>query len=404
MKINIHGFEISEPVLSEANKAYDNLLTGAIPSKMTGWLTPTDNEVVARCTELGAKFAELSDVVVVVGIGGSYLGAKAVAELLPNNGKLRFAGNTLSGAYYDQLLRELEDKDFSVIVVSKSGGTVEPGIGFRIMEQTLIARYGAIGACSRLAAVTSSESSLLGNICSANGYTRLALPENIGGRYSVFSAAGLLPLAAGGIDIASLVNGTTASNVNRETIVTYAAARQTLYRAGKKLEVLSAWEPNVRWLGEWYKQLFGESEGKDGRGLFPVSLELTADLHSMGQYMQDGERLMFETMLSFNGSANVTVPARRSDDDKLNMLSGVKLDEVNRILKEAVISAHLDGGIPVIELIPGRLTAESAGELMHFMMTSCAVSGLTMGVDPFDQPGVEAYKSKAKALFAHQNL
>jgi len=320
--------------------------------------------------------------------------------LNPQGHKLIFVGNTLSGAYYDRVKKTLENHEFSIIVISKSGTTTEPAVAFRIFENLLIERYGAEEAKNRVVAVTNPGGGALRKICESKGYPMLTIPDSVGGRYSILTPAGLLPLAASGVDVASLMRGAAVSERDNAGIaVQYAAARQALYSIkNKKIEVLSAWEPNFRWLGEWYKQLFGESEGKDGIGIFPVSLELTADLHSMGQYMQSGELIMFETFLWSEPDSLITIPFTSDNYDGFNNLAGRRLDEVNRVALDATKAAHIEGGVPAIEINIGRLNAESVGEALYFFMLSCGISGYISGVNPFDQPGVEAYKKKMKEL------
>jgi glucose-6-phosphate isomerase len=406
MKLDISGakpfIDNWDAALAKSEAAYRTLTDGSgAGSEMTGWLIreQAQGNTIKDISDHAASLRESSDTVLVIGIGGSYLGAKALVELLPNNGKLIFVGNTLSGAYYDRVINSLEGKDFSIIVVSKSGTTTEPAVGFRIFERLLLERYGSDGAKRHVAAVTNPVGGALRKICDAKGYTMLTIPDSVGGRYSVFSAAGLLPLSVAGIDITALLSGTEHSaEVNAELAIKYAAIRQALYSQGKKIEVLSCWEPTLRWVGEWYKQLFGESEGKDGKGIFPVSLEMTADLHSMGQYMQDGERHVFETFLWSSPSSGAIVPITEDDFDGFNNVAGRRLDELNRIALEATKAAHIEGRVPAIEIVSERLDAFSAGELLYFFMLSCGISGYIEGVNPFDQPGVEAYKKKMKAL------
>jgi len=391
--------------LAQAETAYKALVTrcGA-GSEMTGWLLDDNNpavssneleQILSHATRLNAN----SDIILVIGIGGSYLGAKALTELLTNNGKLVFVGNTLSGAYYDKILSALTGKNISVIVVSKSGTTTEPAIAFRIFEQLIQNRYGADEAKTRIVAVTNPNGGALRGICELKGYPMLSIPDSVGGRYSIFSAAGLLPLAASGINIIELLNGASHSSKNNAKIaVEYAAVRQALYSQGKKIEALSVWEPTLRWVGEWYKQLFGESEGKDGKGIFPVSLEMTADLHSMGQYLQDGERHLFETFLWAESASEIPVPSTGDNFDGFNNVAGRKLDDLNRIALEATKAAHIEGGVPSVEICIDRISEFTAGELLYFFMLSCGISAYCSGVNPFDQPGVEAYKKKMKAM------
>ncbi|MDR0819404.1 MAG: glucose-6-phosphate isomerase [Oscillospiraceae bacterium] len=410
MKLDLSGISsfISqaalEPWLSKAQTALETLKKGSgAGGEMTGWESIAAlKPAVQDCKTYAERLSEISDAVLVVGIGGSYLGAKAVYEIFaPPDKKCEpiFVGNTLSGAYYERVIKSLEKRDFSVIVISKSGTTTEPAVAFRIFEQLLVKRYGASEASKRIIAVTNPGGGALRKICESKNYPMLTIPDSVGGRYSIFTPAGLLPLAVAGIDIDALINGAErSSELNSELAVQYAAARQALYNSGKKIEVVSAWEPNFRWLGEWYKQLFGESEGKDGKGIFPVSLELTADLHSMGQYMQDGERTVFETFLWAESASSITVPSAEDNFDGFNNIAGRKLDEVNRVALDATKAAHIEGGVPAIEIEIGHLCANNIGELLYFFMLTCGISGYISGVNPFDQPGVEAYKKKMKQL------
>ncbi|MDR2531063.1 MAG: glucose-6-phosphate isomerase [Oscillospiraceae bacterium] len=383
----------------KSQAALETLLDGSgRGGEMTGWLNPSTADAEIS-EQYAARLRERSDVVLVCGIGGSYLGAKAVAEMLElEPGRLEFVGNTLSGGYNSRILRSLEGRDFSIVVISKSGTTTEPAVGFRIFEELLRSRYGT-DAAKRVVAVTNPGKGALRAICESRGYPMLTIPDDVGGRYSVFTPAGLLPLAAAGASVTALIRGARRSREqNLENAVTYATARRALYASGKQLEVLSVWEPSLRWLGEWYKQLFGESEGKDGIGIFPVSLEMTADLHSMGQYMQDGVRNMFETFLWTQSTAAIAVPATADDFDGFNRIAGLRLDALNRMAFDATMAAHIEGGVPAIKLEIDAMTAETVGEFLMFLMLSCGISGYASGVNPFDQPGVENYKSKLRQL------
>ncbi|MDR2606499.1 MAG: glucose-6-phosphate isomerase [Oscillospiraceae bacterium] len=408
MKLDISGVKPFignlREFLSRAESAYTALMEEpGSDGDMRGWLLKNlDSGVgadeLAEIKEHSVRLRESSDIVLVVGIGGSYLGARAVTELLPNNGKTLFVGNTLSGAYYDRVTRLLDGKDFSIAVISKSGTTTEPAVGFRCFEKLLTERYG-FAAKDRVVAVTNPDGGALRKICKLKCYPALTIPDSVGGRYSVFSAAGLLPIAAAGIDADALLHGARHSaEANSALAIQYAAARQALYAAGKKIEVLAYWEPAFRWAGEWYKQLFGESEGKDGKGIFPASTEMTADLHSLGQYLQDGERNLFETFLWSEPRSSVTVPATTDDLDGFNHIAGMRLDELNRVALEAAKSAHMEGGVPAVEIGLEPISATTVGELFYFFMLSCAISGTIQGVNPFNQPGVEAYKRKMFAL------
>ncbi|NLO48582.1 MAG: glucose-6-phosphate isomerase [Clostridiales bacterium] len=345
-----------------------------------------------------------SDVLLVIGIGGSYLGARAVIELLclenckKKKTEVFFAGTSLSGRHFGKIRNYLKDRDFSINIISKSGTTTEPSIAFRLFYRLLKERYGA-SAAKRVYATTDANAGILRNLSAANGFTTFEIPRNIGGRYSVLTAAGLLPIAAAGIDIDALIKGAGraqscfSEKSHENPAWKYAAARQALYAGGKKIEVLSAWSPEYRYLGEWWKQLFGESEGKDFKGIFPAYLEMTADLHSMGQYVQQGERSLMETFLWLDaGCESTVIPYVEDDIDGLNYLAGKNLDYINRSALDGTKAAHISGGVPCVELKAETLSAGSLGALLYFFQISCAISGYISGVYPFNQPGVEAYK------------
>ncbi len=395
------------PWLERAARALD-----AIPSyDYTGWLhlpTRTDAALPNEIEAAAARIRADSRVLLVIGIGGSYLGARAARDLLcPALGgggtELLFAGNGLSGQAAAELLAYLRGRDFSINVISKSGSTTEPAAAFRVFYELLREKYGD-RAPERVYATTDGEKGALLGMAKERGFTRFVIPSDVGGRYSVLTPVGLLPMAAAGIDVRAMLAGARAAELEylRKTelnpVLHYAAARQALYAGGKKVEVLGCWEPRFRFLAEWWKQLFGESEGKEGKGLFPSSLELTADLHSMGQYMQQGERLMLETMLTAASDAAPAVPYWEGDPEGLNYLAGKRLDEINRVALMATAQAHAEGGVPVLRLEMPAVTAASVGNLFYFFELSCAVSAILSGVCPFDQPGVENYKQKMFAL------
>ena len=358
--------------------------------------------------EISEKICRQSEVLVVLGIGGSYLGARAAIEYIvsPNYnilpGKktpdIYFAGNNASGEYLQQLVDLIADRDFSVNVVSKSGSTIETAIALRFFKEMLEKRYGAAGLKERLYVTTDKGSPL--NIMAENErYRYLTMPPEVGGRYSVLTVVGLLPCAVAGIDIDEMMSGAKEElETGAQNACLYAAARQLLYRTGKKIEMLACFEPAFRFTGEWWKQLFGESEGKQGIGIFPAYADYTADLHSLGQYVQEGERTLMETFVSFEKPrVNPVIPGGTLHADKISPIAGFDLHKVNTAACQAVKKAHVDGGVPVIELSAPSLSAASFGALAYFFMRSCAVSSLVSGVNPFGQPGVEAYK---KNLFA----
>ncbi len=398
-----------EPWLAKAEEAAAAL---AAEKDFGGWLhlpSSTDAQLLDSINSAAEKIRSSSDVLLVIGIGGSYLGARAALELLrPQFGgdgspEVIFAGNNLSGLYASQLLAYLEDKDFSINVISKSGTTTEPAVAFRIFYALLEKKYGA-DAPTRVYATTDANRGALRTMAEEAGFTRFVIPDDVGGRYSVLTPVGLLPIATAGINIKDMVNGAKAGEAeylrksSDNPAWLYAAARQALYSKGKKIETLSFWEPRFRFVGEWWKQLYGESDGKQNIGIFPASLELTADLHSMGQYMQEGERSIFETMLYAQPETSVVIPYNEADLDGLNYIAGKDMDYVNRTALEATAKAHTDGGVPCIRLDMPSPTAAVLGNLFYFFEVACAISAYISGVYPFDQPGVEAYKKNMFAM------
>jgi glucose-6-phosphate isomerase len=311
-----------------------------------------------------------------------------------------FAGNNASGEYLRQVIELIGDRDFSVNVISKSGSTIETAIALRFFKSLLEERYGAEGRKERLYVTTDKKGSPLRETAKREGYACLEMPERVGGRYSVLTVVGLLPCAVAGIDIDEIMTGALEEiETGADNACLYASARQALYRKGKKIEMLACFEPAFRYTGEWWKQLFGESEGKGGIGIFPAFADYTADLHSLGQYIQEGERTLMETFVSFDSPRhNPEIPGGPLHDDKIGALAGLDLHAVNCAASEAVKKAHIDGGVPVIELRAPAMSAESFGALAYFFERSCAVSALISGVNPFGQPGVEAYKKNLYAI------
>ena len=382
----------------------------------TGWVTlprDYDKEEFARIKAAAKKIKEQSEVLVVIGIGGSYLGARAVVELLasPNYNlkkketpDIYFAGNGLSTDALLELIEIIGDRDFSVNVISKSGTTTEPAVAFRIFKAMLEEKYGKEGARERIYATTDKARGALKGLADTEGYEEFVVPDDIGGRFSVLTAVGLLPIAAAGIDIDALMAG--AEKAMNELAVggpdnlawQYAAARHALYQGGKKIELLACYEPSFRFFSEWWKQLYGESEGKDGKGLFPASVEFTADLHSMGQYIQDGERLMFETVVKFAPKGEFVIPTDPANVDGLNFLAGKNLAFVNEQAMRGTILAHVDGGVPNVLVEMPAICEDTVGYLIYFFEYVCGLSGYLLEVNPFDQPGVEAYKKNMFAL------
>ena len=382
----------------------------------TGWVNlprDYDKEEFARIKAAAKKIQQQSQVLVVIGIGGSYLGARAVIELLAspnynlkqkNTPDIYFAGNGLSTDALLELIALIGERDFSVNVISKSGTTTEPAVAFRIFRAMLEEKYGREGARERIYATTDKARGALKGLADQEGYEEFVVPDDVGGRYSVLTAVGLLPIAAAGLDIDQLMAGAqramealSAPDLDNPAWQ-YAAARNALYESGKKVELLACYEPSFRFFSEWWKQLYGESEGKENKGLFPASVEFTADLHSMGQYIQQGERLMFETVVKFAPKGEFIIPNDPANVDGLNFLSGKPLAFVAEQAMRGTILAHVDGGVPNILLELPAIGEDTVGELIYFFEYVCGLSGYLLKVNPFDQPGVEAYKKNMFAL------
>ncbi|MEL4860280.1 glucose-6-phosphate isomerase [Pseudoflavonifractor phocaeensis] len=399
-------------------KAHDYVLGGTgAGGEYTGWVrlpADYDREEFDRIQKAAAKIRSDSKALVVIGIGGSYLGARAVIETLTSNNynlthkdgpAVYFAGNGLSADAMNEVIELVKDVDFSVNVISKSGTTTEPAVAFRIFKALLEEKYGKEGAKGRIYATTDAKRGALKGLADKEGYETFVVPDAVGGRYSVLTAVGLLPIAAAGVDIDALMSG---AREEMELLAKpgmdnpawqYAAARHALYDAGKRIEILAGYEPSFRFFGEWWKQLFGESEGKQGKGLFPASVEFTADLHSMGQYIQQGERLMIETVVRFDTArSKITIPDDPENVDGLNFLSGRSLGFVAEQAMRGTILAHVDGGVPNILLTAPARDERSLGGLIYFFEFACGLSGYLLEVNPFDQPGVEAYKNNMYAL------
>jgi glucose-6-phosphate isomerase len=383
-----------------------------------GWIDlpqNIDEELIARIESDAADLRSRSEVVVVIGIGGSYLGAKAVIDALKpaftpaGSCDLVYAGHQLSASYLNSLLKHLSDKSFSIVVISKSGTTTEPAIAFRVLKRLLEERYGKADAASRIIAITDKARGALKKMADQEQYRTYEIPDDVGGRFSVLTPVGLLPVAIAGFSIRELINGAKAmqemclsSAVYEENpAALYAAARNALYRMGKPLEVMVNYEPALMYISEWWKQLYGESEGKENRGIFPASVSFTTDLHSMGQYLQDGLRVIFETVLSVrHSSEKLLVPNDPDDPDGLNFLAGKDLHYVNQMAETGTMLAHQDGGIPIIRLVLPEINPFYIGELLYFFEFGCGLSAYLLEVNPFDQPGVEAYKKNMFALLA----
>ena len=386
--------------------------------EFTGWVhlpRDYDRAEYERIKAAAKKIQSDSKALVVIGIGGSYLGARGVIECLcspnynlkkKNTPNIYFIGNGLSSEALTEVMELVEDLDFSVNVISKSGTTTEPAVAFRFFRELLEKRYGKDEAARRIYATTDAHKGALKSLADANGYETFVVPDNIGGRYSVLTAVGLLPIAAAGIDIDALMSGAqemmetcAAGDMERNPAWRYAGARYELYHMGRKIEILAAYEPSFRFMAEWWKQLYGESEGKENKGLFPASVEFTADLHSMGQYIQQGERHLFETVVRFGPSAHQQqVSFDEGNGDGLNFLAGKSMDFIARQAMDGTLLAHVEGGVPNIIVETGSNDAHTLGGLIYFFEYACGLSGYLLDVNPFDQPGVEAYKKNMFAL------
>ncbi len=413
-----------DAALERADKARSVLLKGTgAGNDFIGWVnlpTSYDKEEFARIKEAAKRIRKDSEALVVIGIGGSYLGARAAIEFLRhsfyNEGdnarkihgapEIFFVGNQLSGTYMTDLIEALRGKDFSVNVISKSGTTTESSIAFRIFREILETKYGKEGAAKRIYATTDKKKGALKSLSDVQGYETFVVPDDVGGRYSVLTAVGLLPIAVSGVDIDELMSG-AAEEMQRlkdtdgkdNEALTYAAMRNVFLDQGKSVELMANYEPGLHYVAEWWKQLFGESEGKDKKGLFPASVDLTTDLHSMGQYIQDGQRIMFETVLCVDEpGSQVEIPEDEEDLDGLNYLAGKTMDFVNKNAMYATVLAHTEGGVPNLIVHMKDTGEKSLGALFYFFEFACGVSGYMLGVNPFDQPGVESYKKNMFAL------
>ena len=386
-----------------------------------GWIdlpTDYDKEEFARIKKAAEKIKSDSEVLVVIGIGGSYLGARAAIEFLRHNfynmapksvrktPEIYFAGNSISSTYITHLMDVIGDRDFSVNVISKSGTTTEPAIAFRIFKEKLEQKYGKAEAAKRIYATTDKARGALKKLATEEGYETFVVPDDVGGRFSVLTAVGLLPIAVSGADIDKLMEGAASGRKHaledafeENDALQYAALRNILLRKGKTIEVLANYEPSLHYVSEWWKQLYGESEGKDQKGIFPASVDLTTDLHSMGQFIQDGNRILFETVLNVEESqCELTVNEEPVDLDGLNYLAGKTVDFVNKSAMNGTILAHTDGNVPNLMVKIPKQDEFYLGQLFYFFEFACGVSGYTLGVNPFNQPGVESYKKNMFAL------
>ncbi|MBA4542498.1 glucose-6-phosphate isomerase [Thermoactinomyces daqus] len=417
--MNEHELKQMQPAIRMAHDLLNNG-TGA-GSDFLGWVNlpfQYDKEEYARIKKAAAKIQSDSDALVVIGIGGSYLGARAAIEMLSHTfynelpkdkrrtPQIYFAGNHISSTYLAHLLEHLEGKEVSVNVISKSGTTTEPAIAFRIIREYMEKRYGKEEARRRIYATTDKAKGALKKLADEEGYETFVIPDDVGGRYSVLTAVGLLPIAVAGIDIDEMMAGAQAGVEAYQTLdleanpsYQYAAVRNILYRKGKTTEILVNYDPALQYFSEWWKQLFGESEGKDQKGIFPASVNFTTDLHSMGQYIQEGLRNIFETVVFVGKSReSLLLTKDESDLDGLNYLAGKDLDFVNSKAFEGTMLAHADGGVPNLAVKVEEISPYTFGALVYFFEKACGISGYLLGVNPFDQPGVEAYKKNMFAL------
>ena len=406
---------------NEVKKTFDTIYhKDGVGNDFLGWVDlplNIDNQFIKEIKSHAAELRKKSDIFVVIGIGGSYLGARAVIEALSHHFShlininerktiVVYAGHTMSEDYLTDLLELLDQKDYSMAVISKSGTTTEPAVAFRILRNHIEKKYGKEEARTRIVAITDKAKGALKNLADNEGYKTYVVPDDVGGRYSVLTPVGLLPIAMAGIDIEKLVDGARLvekyckenQDINNP-VAQYAVARQILYRQGKTTELLVNYEPRLQYFSEWWKQLYGESEGKEGKGIFPASVSFTTDLHSMGQYIQEGLRILFETVISIEHPDNeLHIPVAGEDLDQLNYIAGKRLSEVNLTAEKATILAHEAGGVPNIRIQIPEISASIIGELIYFFEMACALSGYMLGVNPFNQPGVEAYKKNMFAL------
>jgi len=386
-----------------------------------GWLdlpVNYDKEEFERIKKAAKKIQSDSEVLVVIGIGGSYLGAKACIEALSHSfyalldktkrpyPHIVFCGNSISEKYLHDLEEALEGKDFSINIISKSGTTTEPAVAFRVLKKALIKKYGKEEARKRIYATTDRAKGALKKLTDEEGYESFVVPDDVGGRFSVLTAVGLLPIAVAGIDIDKLMEGAAAARKSalekpykENPALLYAALRNIIHRKGKAVEILANYEPSLHYISEWWKQLYGESEGKNNKGIYPASVDLTTDLHSMGQFIQEGSRILYETVISIEEPlVNMLLEEEEKDTDGMNYLAGKSIDFVNKSAMNGTILAHTDGGVPNLSIVLPKLNEEYLGELFYFFEFACGVSGYILAVNPFNQPGVESYKKNMFAL------
>lgn len=409
---------VKELIYSADDKLLNKTGKGA---EMLGWMDlpyNTSEEEIARINKAADKIKKQADVFIVVGIGGSYLGAKAIIDMFSNSfsnmiprserkyPEIIFAGNTLSGKYLRDLIEYISDKDIAINVISKSGTTLEPAVTFRILKLLMEEKYGISGAAERIYVTTDKSRGILKQIATEKEYETFVIPDNVGGRYSVLTPVGLLPLAVAGLDLQELLDGAlfashlyNEKNILNNDCYRYVAYRNILLKKGKDIEILASFEPSFTYFNEWFKQLFGESEGKENKGIFPASATFTTDLHSMGQFIQEGKRNIFETIINLElNKSFIKLPKTDKNEDNLNYLAGKEIDYINKQAFLGTVKAHVNGEVPVSVINIEELTEYNIGELIYFFEKSCALSAYVLGVNPFNQPGVEAYKKNMMEL------
>lgn len=413
MKVDLSNSGITKTEIAKYNaklkKAHEMLVNGTgLGNDFLGWRDlKIDVTELEKIKVAASKIRKQSDLLIVIGIGGSYLGARAVIDALShsfNTKNVIFAGNNMSPDYLNDLLDFIKDKDISLNVISKSGTTIEPAITFKVLREYMEQKYGEEECKNRIFVTTDKEKGVLKTMADSKGYETFVVPDDIGGRYSVFTAVGLLPIASAGINIDSLLNGVYSAEkkyaeLEDNDCYEYAVARNILYKKKKKIELLVNYEPKLHYVSEWWKQLYGESEGKDGKALFPASVDNTTDLHSMGQYIQEGERHLFETVIDIKKPyRDLTLEVEENSIDSLRYLNGKTLNEINHKAMEGTIIAHTRGKVPNIRIEVERIDEFNLGELLYFFERACGISGYLLGVNPFNQPGVEAYKKEMFSL------
>lgn len=421
MKPFVEDYELEE-IKEKIYEADDMLLNkNGKGSEMLGWMDLPERiseEEISRINKAADKIKKQADVFIVIGIGGSYLGAKAIIDIFSNSfsnmlsrserkfPEIIFAGNTLSGKYLRDLIEYVSDKDIAINVISKSGTTLEPAVTFRVLRLLMEEKYGISGAAERIYVTTDERKGILKQIATDNDYETFVIPDDVGGRYSVLTPVGLLPLAVAGLDLQELLDGAlfashlyNEKNINNNDCYKYVAYRNILLNKGKDIEMISSFEPSFMYFNEWFKQLFGESEGKENKGIFPSSAIFTTDLHSMGQLIQEGKRNLFETIINIElPKSFIKLPETEKNEDNLNYLAGKQIDYINKQAFLGTVEAHINGGVPVSVINLEEITEYNIGELVYFFEKSCALSAYVLGVNPFNQPGVEAYKKNMMNL------